>query len=97
MAKHKPLYMIRDDEESNFVLSLDKDYPQSRPATKDEISVEAIAEMLDFDAENSNHHGMVGCHKKLAEIMLKTITCDQTLEIMRCIADGDGLHFLADN
>jgi hypothetical protein len=78
-----------------------KEYGETFLATKppfkgkpaDDATLEQIAEMCDQEAENANHHGMVGVHAWLAKVLQKECgDWDVALRIMRTIAEHGGLH-----
>lgn len=81
MNNHKPIYRIKDAGEPDFISLTSDAYADScREADVSDITIDAMAEMLDQDAENGNNHDFVGCHAKLAK------------ELMRDLCDVGGLH-----
>ncbi len=95
--KHKPLYMVHDNcggEQSAEWLELsDEDYQgTSRLARDEEVTLEAMADVLDHDAENINAHDFVGAHRGLAALLHREIGRAGATEILRFLCDLRGLH-----
>lgn len=92
MKKHKILYMVAYDGDPER-LSIDGSHGDpSREADVSDITIDAMAQMLDQDAENGNYHDFVGCHAKLAKIFSDRCKPIVAKELMRDLCDVGGLH-----
>ena len=89
---------LREDEDQ--YLSLAGDWKKSAadfyadeiledPATG--LDAHAVADVLSCDAENANHHGLVGQYEKLAQICVDESNEEVALRIMNKIAEMGGL------
>jgi hypothetical protein len=93
----KTAYMITADGFPDEYLTTDSDpscYDTHRKATKADLTLTAIAEMLDQDAESCNAHDFVGCHKKLAAMLVNVVGKKDAVKVMVALIDYDGLHGL---
>lgn len=95
MNQHKTLYMAyTGDSGESLRLKYDQYADRCREAEASDITIDAMADMLDHDAENGNHHDFVGCHAKLAKMFLARCRCKPVIakELMRDLCDVGGLH-----
>ena len=94
MPKHRTLYMVTEEEGEPEWLTMDQDwnYHSRRPAKPEEITLEALADMLDQDAENRNAHDFVLCHRALAALLHQMVGRSQATQIFRRLAGYQGLH-----
>ncbi len=89
----KQLYMVsEDDGESRRLSTRSHYYPESRPAEPHEITLEAMADMLDHDAESANAHDFVMCHRALAALIHREAGREVATRVMRRLVDFDGLQ-----
>lgn len=54
-----------------------------------------LADFLDQEAENDNHHSVVGVHEKLGELMKKEAGEEKAIAILTGIAEAGGLWEMA--
>lgn len=96
-VKHVDLFWVQEDPADVRQLVVSNKYhgDSAVKASPESITPDAVADMLDLDAEGDNQHGLVGAHLKLVEILRASTTEESTLEVMRSIADHGGLHNLA--
>lgn len=93
MRNHNPIYRIKDAGEPDFISLTSDQYADScREADPRELTIDAMAEMLDYDAENGNYHDFVGCHAKLAKLFSARCKPFVAKELMRDLCDVGGLH-----
>jgi hypothetical protein len=89
----KPLFMVREEPGGGkWWLSTEQSYPESRLAEDHEITLEAMADMLDQDAESGNLHDFVFCHAALAMLLHRMAGREVATQAMRYLVDLDGLH-----
>jgi hypothetical protein len=90
----KQLYMVKYDSDSAPTLRLEHDpyADESRPAKPEEITLEAVAHMLDHDAENINAHDYVRCHAGLAALLLQEVGREAATRVFVRLAGFRGLH-----
>lgn len=89
-----PLFVTRDEPDSKFRLSMDGDGEVSREATPKDETLEALAQMLDEEAENCNAHDFVACHRGLAAIMFQELGRASATKVMRRLVNYEGLYGL---
>lgn len=93
MAKQK-VYVVTEDGYTH--LSFDGDfYDNRRLATNADLTLKAMAQLLDDDAEGSNHHDFVGLHADLGKLIAKETDTETATRIMRKIVDRGGLQSMA--
>ncbi len=63
-----------------------------RPSTPEDETLEALADMLDDDAENRNCHDFIGAHQALAILLFQEVGRDAATSVMRRLANYFGLH-----
>jgi len=63
-----------------------------RPALEPEITLKAMADMLDYDAENHNAHDFVGSHFSLAALLLREVGEETAVRIFKRLSRYGGLH-----
>lgn len=91
--KRKRLYMVREEEGGPEWLSDDKAYYFSaRSAGAADLTLEAVADFLDQDAEDCNAHDFVRCHRGLAALLAKEGGRELATAALRRLADFGGLH-----
>lgn len=87
-------WMITDD--GNEWLTCDPDDLEHadghREARDEEVTLEAIADIFDQDAENINAHDYVTCHRGLAALLHKHVGRGKATVIFRDLAKLGGLH-----
>ena len=86
---------VQEDEESDPELHLGTtgyNWHSCRPAIDAECTLEAMADMLDLDAENHNAHAYVMSHRGLAAVLFLEIGRKAATRIMRRLAGYGGLH-----
>lgn len=92
-SEHTMLYVVSEEEGGPERLSDRPDrYIFSRPAREDEVTLEAMAEMLGQDAEGGNYHDFVRIYPKLAAMIAEESNRDIARRVMRRIVDAGGLH-----
>ena len=88
-----PYYIVRDDGYAEYLARDGRSAPNCRKATRKELTLEAVAEMLDQEAENDNCDDFCGTHKALAALLLRvTGKVSAATRIMLAIADAGGLQ-----
>lgn len=95
--KKKMLYMVKSDGDDGEYLRMSsgfKDFDQSRPATDADLTLEAIVDLLDGDAESSNAHDFVTTHRALAALLIQEIGRDAATKFFLRLVDFGGLHGL---
>lgn len=86
--------MIRDDGETER-LSFRNTYASSvRDATDADATLEAMAQLLDEQAENCNAHDFVCVHRGLAAILFQEMGREAATRVMRRIVNYEGLYGL---
>jgi hypothetical protein len=91
--KSKQLYMVSEELGGPEWLTTDKSYCiHDRPAEPHEVTLEAMADMLDQDAESANAHEFCGCHRALAALVYQESGRDAATRVMRRLVDFDGLQ-----
>lgn len=63
-----------------------------RIAETNEITIEAMAQMLDLDAESCNAHDFCGSHVSLAQLIRQELGDPAAFKIMRRLCNYRGLH-----
>lgn len=96
--KRVALYWVREFEEDPPRLSTSNKYHDfAEVATDESLTADALAEMLDQDAEGDNYHHLVGAAAKLIPV-LRTVTGEPgVVEVLRSIVDCGGFHRLGDH
>ena len=79
-------------ENPQLVLGEDKYAEQCRPATREEATLELMAECLDHDAENRNAHDFACSHLGLAALLIQEVGREAATKLMRRLAGYGGLH-----
>lgn len=93
----KELYMVKEGEEPAYlemVSASDLNFYDARKPNPAELTIEAVSDALDRDAESSNAHDFVGSHKALAALMFKNLGRAQATKVVIELANFRGLHGL---
>ena len=89
------LYMVKDDgDDAEKLHANPKYYPQQRLAKPEEITLEAMAQLMDEAAENCNAHDFVCVHRGLAAILFQEVGRDEATKVMRRLVNYTGLYGL---
>lgn len=87
----RKLRMVTEDD--TFWWLTDRDYyNQEREPNPEEVTAEALAHMMDFNAENCNAHDFVGIHRGLAQILAQELGRDAATRVLRRLANYEGLY-----
>ena len=88
------LWATRHDGGDGYGLDLELDEyaDECRLAREDEITLAAMVEMLDRDAEDRNAHDFVQAHLSLAALLKQEVGEEATKKIFRRISKLKGLH-----
>lgn len=91
--KIRPLWMVHEEAGGTERLYMqDGVYPYTRPAKKEEETLDAMAGMLDLHAEECNAHEFVCVHRGLAVILAQELGIETARRVMRRIVNYAGLH-----
>jgi hypothetical protein len=85
--KTKPLFIEELDAKRLSMRSED-----ARPAKDSEITLEALAQMMDEAAESCNAHDFVCVHRGLAVILFQELGRADATKVMRRLANYTGLY-----
>lgn len=90
------LYMMKDGSEDERLSYKDlAEYGEScRLARPEEMTLEAMTQMLDLCAEDCNAHDFVCVHRGLAAILMQEIGREAATKVMRRLVNYQGLHGL---
>jgi len=95
--KTTPLYMVRETGDDNstpeFLTTADY-FPHMREPRPEEITLEALTQLMDENAERCNAHNFVCVHRGLAAILFREVGRKAATKIMRRLVNYGGLHGL---
>jgi hypothetical protein len=96
MSKHKvtKLYMNQESDGPELLGFKNRYVDKSRPANPEEETLEAMAQLLDEQAENCNAHDFVCCHRGLAAILNQEVGRESATKVMRRLVNYEGLYGL---
>ena len=93
----KKLVMAIASEGDDWFLEYEsRSHERQRPASPDEITIDALCDVMDQDAENINAHAFAGVHRRLATLMTETLGLDPDMvrHVYIALAERQGLHGL---
>lgn len=89
--------MVRETDDNDtapeFLTTADY-YPHMREPRPEEITLEALTDLMDLKAESCNAHAFVCVHRGLAAILFREVGRDAATRIMRRLVNYSGLHGL---
>lgn len=92
-------YMAREEDgpdSAEWLTINGHHYPYRRDARDEEVTLEALADLFDQDAENANAHDFVLCHRGLAALLHQEVGREAATRIFRRLAAFNGLHGMGD-
>jgi hypothetical protein len=92
--KTRQMYMVKEDGDEDERLSCADYYPHIRDPDPEEVTLEAMAQLMDEAAEDCNAHDFVGVHRGLAAILFQEVGREKAGDIMRRLVNYEGLYGL---
>jgi len=93
-AMVRKLRMVTEDGSDCWWLT-DRDYyDQEREPLPEDVTAEALAHLMDHNAEQCNAHDFVCAHRGLAQILAQEVGREAATRILRRLVNYEGLHGL---
>ena len=89
---HRRLQMAREDGCPWFLTDQCCYYDEYRDPMPEEVTAEALADMMDRNAEGCNAHDFVCSHRGLAQVLGQEVGREAATRILRRLADYEGLY-----